>query len=85
MIIHLVRTLDFPKKHPHFLPTGMHRKGYQGVRNNSFSENFDYVLSEWSLSSFPSRLRPDDSPIIRKGKKDYPSFQDMCSFELWKT
>ena len=44
-MIHLVSTQYFPKNQ-HFLPPDMHT--YQGVRNVKFSEDFAYVLNEWS-------------------------------------
>ena len=48
-IIHLVRTQNFSKttiSHPLIRTLTF---AYQGVRNVSFSENFAYVLNEWSF------------------------------------
>ena len=53
-VIHLVRTQNFPKNQ-HFLHLIRTRYVFVsggwgwGVRNVSFSENFAYVLNEWSL------------------------------------
>ena len=53
-IIHLIRTLNFPKKE-HFWPLiGTRTCAYQGVRNISFSVNFAYVLTEWFHRASPS-------------------------------
>ena len=46
-VIHLVRTQKFPKNW-HFLPADTHKK----VRNNSFLENFTYVLNKCFLGVF---------------------------------
>ena len=43
-VIYLKRTQNFPKNN--FLPPGTHT--CVCVRNVSFSENFAYVLNEWS-------------------------------------
>ena len=49
-IVHLVRTHALPKNQ-HFLSYNKHTPhtcAYQAVRHVSFSENFAYVLNEWS-------------------------------------
>ena len=50
-VIHLVRTQKFPKNW-HFLPADTHKK----VRNNSFLENFTYVLNKCFLGVFTRTL-----------------------------
>ena len=50
---HSVRPQNFPKKvtFPTYPLISSRTYAYQGVRKVSFSENFAYILNEWSLSS----------------------------------
>ena len=53
----------------HFSPTEKRMCAYQGVRNVSFSENFEYVLNGWSISmSLPNPT-------------DFLSFESDCQVE----
>ena len=43
---------NFPKKNWYFLPPDTFKSILPGVKNNSFSENFAYVLNKWSHKIF---------------------------------
>ena len=55
---------------------------YQGVRNVSFSQNFAYVLNEWSLSGYCvkvnllSVLILADEEDCKKEENDQESFEE---------
>ena len=50
-IIHLVRKQIFRETNISYPLIRTSTCAYQGVRNVSFSENFAYVLNEWSLKA----------------------------------
>ena len=50
-IIHLARTQNFPKKNIYYHLIRTDTRAYEMERNFNFSENFAYVLNEWSLGS----------------------------------
>ena len=47
-IIHLARTQNFPKKNIYYHLIRTDPRAYEMERNFNFSENFAYVLNEWS-------------------------------------
>ena len=68
-IIHLVRTIILRKTNISYPPIRRRSSAYQGV-NISFSENFAYVLNEWSLGSWSSIYYVHK--ISRKTNNFYP-------------
>ena len=64
-VIHSVRTQNFPKNYySSYLLICTRTCVYQGVRNHSFTENFAYVLNEWSLTQSWSLWTKDDGITV---------------------